>query len=99
VQIDIPANVKLIFDILQNEGYQAYIYGACIRDTLLGRKPLNWDITTNALPSDVIMIFDDRRGFSAIPALHDHSAVMLIHAGESYRVTTFRTGKENRFFG
>ncbi|CFX41072.1 Poly A polymerase, head domain [Syntrophomonas zehnderi OL-4] len=97
MQIEIPINVKLIMDTLQTEGYQAFIYGACIRDTLLGLKPIKWDITTNALPSDIVALFDDHQGFSAIPAIRDYSTVSLIYQGESYNVSTFRTGTEHRF--
>lgn len=97
MKIEIPANVKLILDILNTEGYQSFVYGACIRDSLLGLKPINWEITTNALPSENILLFDDRNGFSAIPAVHDYSTVSLIYQGESYRLGTFRTGGENRF--
>jgi len=97
MQIDIPASVKLIMDILHDEGNQAFVYGACIRDSLLGTQPLNWEICTDALPSDIILLFDDREGFAAIPALNDYSSISLIHQGESYKTSTFRTGVEHRF--
>ncbi len=97
MQIDMPVNVRLILDVLHSEGYKAYAYGACIRDSLLGLKPINWDITTNALPSDIVVLFDDRQGFSAIPAIRDYSTISLIYQGESYQLSTFRTGIEHRF--
>lgn len=97
MQIKIPINVKLILDTLQAEGYQAFIYGACIRDTLLGLQPINWDITTNALPPDIVALFDDRQGFTAIPAIRDYSTISLIYQGGSYNVSTFRTGIKHRF--
>ncbi len=97
MKIEIPDNVKLILNLLQAEGYQAYVYGACIRDSLLGIKPINWDICTNALPPEVIVLFDDRNGFAAIPVVRDYSTVSLIYQGESYRVSTFRTSEERRF--
>ncbi len=97
MQITMPLNVKLILDTLQAQGYQAFVYGACIRDTLLGMKPINWDICTNALPPDIILLFDDRNGFSAIPLIRDYSTVQLIYQGESYRINSFRTNEEHRF--
>ena len=97
MKIDMPINVKQILDTLQAQGYQAFIYGACIRDTLLGIKPINWDICTNALPPDVILLFDDRDGCSAIPLVHDYSTVLLIYQGESYKINSFRTDEEHRF--
>ncbi|MEN6325360.1 MAG: hypothetical protein ABFD18_03995 [Syntrophomonas sp.] len=97
MKIEMPDNVKLILNLLQAEGYQAFVYGACIRDSLLGIKPINWDICTNALPPEVILLFDDRNGFTAIPVVRDYSTVSLIYQGESYRVSTFRTSEERRF--
>lgn len=97
MQIEIPVNVKLILDTLQSQGYQAYVYGACIRDSLLGLKPISWDICTNALPPDIILLFDDNQGFTAVPQAHDYSTVQLVYQGESYKTNTFRAGEEHRF--
>lgn len=93
----IPENVQVILNKLHNNGYQAYIYGACIRDYLLGKEPLSWDITTNALPNNVVVVFDDKEGFSTIPSIEDYGIVTVLFKGESYQVNTFRTGEERRF--
>jgi len=95
--IAIPENVSTIMNRLQAEGYQAFVYGACIRDSLLGINPINWDITTDALAPDIVLLFDDRDGFTAIPSAHDDYSVTLIYQEESYRLNTFRTGQEHRF--
>ncbi len=92
-----PENVKTLLNKLHNNGYQAYIYGACIRDYLLGKEPISWDITTNALPNDIVIIFDENEGFSTIPSIQDYGIVMVLFKGESYQVNTFRTGEERRF--
>lgn len=97
MKIQIPVNVKLILSILHAEGYKSFVYGACIRDIFMGINPIIWDITTNALPSDIILLFDDKNGFSAIPAAVDYGTVSIIYQGESYRVSTFRGGAEHRF--
>lgn len=97
MQIVMPDNVKVIMDTLQAQGYQAFVYGACIRDTLLGLKPISWDICTNALPPDIIILFDDCNGFSAVPQVHDYSTVQLIYQGENYKVNSFRADEANRF--
>ena len=52
-KIDIPKSVKLIIDILEKNGYEAFAVGGCVRDTILDRKPQDWDITTSALPNQV----------------------------------------------
>ncbi len=92
-----PENVKTLLNKLHNNGYQAYIYGACIRDYLLGKEPISWDITTNALPNDIVIIFDENEGFSTIPSIQDYGIVTVLFKGESYQVNTFRTGEERRF--
>ncbi|MDD3023000.1 MAG: polynucleotide adenylyltransferase [Syntrophomonadaceae bacterium] len=97
MKIEMPEDVKLILNILQTKGYQAFVYGACVRDSLLGIKPISWDISTNALPPEIILLFDDKNGFTAIPVIHDYSTVLLIYQGESYRASTFRTAEERRF--
>lgn len=94
--VDIPRNVRLIMDTLNQKGYQAYVYGACIRDLLLGKEPLNWDITTDALPPDIVQMFDGD-GFTSIPDPHDYCHVMVVSNGEGYKVGTFQTGKDKRF--
>ncbi|HBQ25782.1 MAG TPA: polynucleotide adenylyltransferase [Syntrophomonas sp.] len=97
MKIKMPENVKTLLNKLHNNGYQAYIYGACIRDYLLGKEPISWDITTNALPNDIVIIFDENEGFSTIPSIQDYGIVMVLFKGESYQVNTFRTGEERRF--
>ncbi|MGE5389526.1 MAG: CCA tRNA nucleotidyltransferase [Deltaproteobacteria bacterium] len=97
MKIDMPSNVAVILNILDSAGYEAFIYGACIRDSLRGIKPICWEFTTNALPPDIVQLFDDRKGFTAIPALKDYSSINLIFQGNNYRINTFRTGEENRF--
>ncbi len=53
MEIILPGDVSYIINKLEEAGYEAYAVGGCIRDTLLGRKPLDWDITTSAKPSFV----------------------------------------------
>ena len=50
MQIILPKNVNKIIHVLEEHGFQAYAVGGCIRDSLLGRTPHDWDITTSALP-------------------------------------------------
>ncbi|MEQ8174281.1 MAG: CCA tRNA nucleotidyltransferase [Syntrophomonadaceae bacterium] len=94
--VDIPKNVRLILDKLYQKDYQAYVYGACIRDLLLGKEPINWDITTDALPPDIVTLFDGE-GFNSIPDNHDYCSVLVVYGGQGYKVGTFQTGKDRRF--
>jgi len=55
----IPKEIKDASDVLKNAGFEAYLVGGCVRDILIGRKPKDWDITTDAKPEDIIKIFPD----------------------------------------
>ena len=48
MRIDLPQNVNFIIDTLYEHGFEAYAVGGCVRDSLLGRTPQDWDITTSA---------------------------------------------------
>lgn len=56
-KIQIPKSVKIIIDVLENNGYEAFAVGGCVRDTILNRNPQDWDITTSALPHQVKELF------------------------------------------
>lgn len=55
--LPIPAEVSRVTDALKNAGFEAHLVGGCVRDLLMGRKPKDWDITTNALPEQIIPLF------------------------------------------
>ena len=50
MKLKLPAKVKYILDILRQNGYEAYVVGGCVRDSVLAKEPNDWDITTSALP-------------------------------------------------
>ncbi len=54
---DIPEPIKLIYNKISENGFEAFLVGGCVRDLLLGQIPNDWDITTNAKPEDIIRIF------------------------------------------
>ena len=83
--IEIPENVKKILSILEQAGFPAYVVGGCVRDSVLGRKPKDWDITTKALPADVKKLF--RR---TIDTGIEHGTVTVMFGSEGYEVTTYR---------
>lgn len=58
-KISIPEEVWNVAETLKNKGFEAYLIGGCVRDILIGRKPKDWDITTNAKPEDIIASFPD----------------------------------------
>lgn len=93
VPIEIPKDVAYVIETLESKGYEAFIVGGCVRDSLLGRIPKDWDITTNALPLDVFNIFKGL-GLNVIETglKHGTVTVMINHAG--YEVTTYRIDGE-----
>lgn len=89
MKMNLPENVNFIIEKLYEEGFEAYAVGGCVRDSLLGRKPQDWDITTSAKPEQVKEIF----GHTIDTGIeHGTVTVMLDHVG--YEVTTYRIDGE-----
>ena len=59
MKIKIPKDVKKILDTLYQNGYEAFIVGGCVRDSILGIEPNDWDIATSAKPDDIIRVFNN----------------------------------------
>jgi len=89
MDIKLPKEVEFIIDTLNNNGFEAYIVGGCVRDSLLGRAPQDWDITTNALPEKLIDIFDH-----TVPTGLQHGTVTIVLNNDNYEVTTYRIDGE-----
>ena len=53
MEIQLPQKVQFIIETLNQAGFEAYAVGGCVRDSILGRKPDHWDITTSARPEEV----------------------------------------------
>ena len=87
--IHLPEDVKAILHTLQEAGYEAYAVGGCIRDSLLGRRPDDWDITTSAKPQETKALFG-----KTIDTGIQHGTVTVIRHGRGYEVTTYRVDGE-----
>lgn len=83
--IELPESVKSIIEVLYSNGYEAYAVGGCVRDSVLGRKPKDWDVTTSALPQEVKSLFK-----KTIDTGIKHGTVTVMIKGEGYEVTTYR---------
>lgn len=83
----IPEDVQYILNTLTASGFEAYAVGGCVRDTLLGRSPNDWDICTSALPEETEHCFQNCR---VIETGMKHGTVTVIWQGEPYEITTFR---------
>ena len=87
IKINIPADTNELIHTLQNNGHSAYIVGGCVRDSILGRTPHDWDICTSATPSEMLEIFKDRK---IIETGLQHGTVTIVVNGEPYEITTYR---------
>lgn len=72
MRIEVPEKAEKIIDALQEHGYDAYVVGGCVRDSLLHRSPADWDITTSATPEEVKKNFQENGGYRN-PAWHCNS--------------------------
>ena len=84
-KLRLPEAVTSIIRTLESHGYEAYAVGGCVRDSLLGRAPSDWDITTSALPAQVKRLF--RR---TVDTGLQHGTVTVLMENEGYEVTTYR---------
>ena len=88
-RIEVPDKVEYIIEVLEKNGFKAYMVGGCVRDSLCDIVPHDYDITTSALPEDVINLFD-----KTIPTGLKHGTVTVVIEGEMFEVTTFRVDGE-----
>ena len=86
-KINIPEDANELIHTLQNNGHSAYIVGGCVRDSILGRTPHDYDICTSATPSEMLEIFKDKK---IIETGLQHGTVTVVVNGEPYEITTYR---------
>lgn len=84
-EIRLPEKVKWIIRNLKEHGFEAYAVGGCVRDSILGREPEDWDITTSAKPEEIKKIF--RR---TVDTGIEHGTVTVLAEKEGFEVTTYR---------
>lgn len=89
--MDMPKNVDTAINLLQSAGFEAYAVGGCVRDSLLGKTPNDWDITTSAKPEDMKSVFAE---FRCIDTGIKHGTVTVVIDGEPLEITTFRLDGE-----
>ena len=85
MKIEMPVKVQQIINRIQKAGYEAYAVGGCIRDSILGRVPDDWDITTSATPQQVKELFT-----RTVDTGIKHGTVTVMLDKEGFEVTTYR---------
>lgn len=88
MMINIPCGANKIIKILNNNGYEAFLAGGCVRDSLMGQAPHDYDICTNATPGEVYNYIWDT--FKIVETGIDHGTVTVITPDGNYEVTTYR---------
>lgn len=88
--IAIPQNVLDILRALNERGHEAYVVGGCVRDSLLGRTPTDWDVTTSALPEETAGIFDALGGYTVAKTGLAHGTLTIIKEHCPVEITTYR---------
>ncbi|MDO4281744.1 MAG: HD domain-containing protein [Peptococcaceae bacterium] len=91
MNIEIPSGATKIIAQLNQAGYEAYIVGGCVRDSLMGKTPSDWDICTSARVEEMLEIFKDQR---VIPTGIQHGTLTILQKDGAYEVTTFRIDGE-----
>lgn len=94
MKFKMPAHVQLIIDKLTKSGYEAYIVGGCVRDSVLERNPDDWDITTSAQPCEIKRVFA-----RTVDTGIAHGTVTVLVGNDAVEVTTYRIDgeyKDNR---
>ncbi len=85
MKIELPRKVVLIINNLQIHGYEAYAVGGCVRDSILNRKPEDWDITTSAKPEEIKRLFK-----RTVDTGIEHGTVTVLIGKDGFEVTTYR---------
>lgn len=86
-ELKAPEQVKTALRLLEHSGFEAYAVGGCVRDSLLGHAPDDWDITTSARPEETEAVF---REYRLIETGLQHGTVTVILDGMPLEITTFR---------
>lgn len=87
MNISIPREVERALNILHTNGFEAYIVGGCVRDSILVLSPSDWDITTSAKPGEILLCFNDYR---TIETGIKHGTITVIIGKMQIEITTYR---------
>lgn len=87
--LTIPPHAAIVIEKLNSSGFEACVVGGCVRDTLIGRTPGDWDICTSALPEQTRQVFES--GYHVIDTGIKHGTVTVVSDGQPLEITTYRT--------
>ena len=87
MKLSIHPEANTLIHTLQEQGYEAFVVGGCVRNALLGLHPHDWDICTNATPSQMREVF---RGYETVDFGLKHGTLVVMAGKQPYEVTTYR---------
>jgi tRNA nucleotidyltransferase (CCA-adding enzyme) len=88
-----PDYINKALKLLENSGFSAYAVGGCVRDSIMGRNPNDWDMTTSSTPEETMKVFKDYR---VIPTGIKHGTVTVIIDSNPIEITTMRIDGDYR---
>lgn len=88
IKIELPDYVEEVLNKLMDSGYEAYVVGGAIRDSILGKEPHDYDIATNARPQQIMEVFND--GYEVVPTGLQHGTVTVVINHIPIEITTYR---------
>ncbi|MGN0452717.1 MAG: CCA tRNA nucleotidyltransferase [Ruminococcus sp.] len=83
----IPEKCKFIFEKLKHSGFECFAVGGCVRDSIMGKLPQDWDFSTNASPDEITACFED---YNTITVGKKYGTIAVVSEGETYEITTYR---------
>ncbi len=83
----LPKDISMVLERLESRGHSAYVVGGCVRDSLLGRQPADYDVATDAKPDEIISAFE---GYHIYTSGIKHGTVSVVINGAPVEITTFR---------
>ena len=92
-KINLPDDVQEIMSVIKEYGATSYVVGGCVRDSILGKEPHDWDICTPALACELLVEFEEK-GYRVIPTGLQHGTITVHLNGSNYEITTFRKDGE-----
>ncbi len=91
MEIFVPAYITTVLEELYNNGFEGYLVGGCVRDAMMGKTPHDFDLTTNALPDEMLSVF---KNYRIIETGIKHGTVTVVSEGENVEITTYRIDGE-----
>ncbi len=91
--IVLPCAAGAVIRRLYESGFEAFAVGGCVRDSIMGRIPNDWDVTTSARPEETLAVFGNEP-FRAVPTGIAHGTITVVYSGEPIEVTTYRVDGE-----